>query len=282
MSEPMRSGTVWQMNRNGMLAAGGATGMGVLLEPSLAGPAFANNETAVDPLSRFIFIQGAFNTRDIGGYQADGGQLARGRFYRSSSLNRITPIGVNQLATLNLKYAADFRTQAELARGADMLPEGVRSLLVPVGDPGPGVPAGAAGPPPPGGFAEPQPETVEEFRSYVLLEQGRQSLGVALRTLAEPDALPFLWHCNSGTYRTGWATAVLMTAIGVDRADVYADFLVSNIAFGGTYAFVEYLDVAFEQADKLYGSFAGYVRDGLGIGDELLERIRQSLVRHAD
>src|SRR5262249_35841651 len=155
------------------------------------------------------------------------------------------------------------------ARGADLLPEGVRSLLVPVGDPGPGVPAGAAGPPPPGGFAEPQPETLEEFRSYVLLDEARHSFGVALAALAAADSLPFLWHCNSGTYRTGWATAVLMTALGVDREDVYADFLISNIAFGGTYAFAEYLDAAFEQAEKLYGTFSDFLRDGLGISDQV-------------
>lgn len=280
MSEPTRSGAVWQMSRRGVLAAG-AAGVGVLLAPAQVDPAFADTETTVDPLSRFILIQGAFNTRDIGGYQAHGGKIGWGRFYRSSSLNRITSIGVNQLAALNLKWAADFRSQAELARGLDRLPEGVQSLMVPVGDPGPGVPAGAAGPPP-GGFTEPQQDTLDEFRSYILVDEAKHSLGVALRTLAAPDALPFLWHCNSGTYRTGWATAVLMTAIGVDRHDVYDDFLLSNIAFGGAYAFPEYLDAAFQQVETTYGSFNDYLHDGLGLSEPALEQLRQALVHRND
>ena len=59
--------------------------------------------------------------------------------------------------------------------------------------------------------------TIAEFQSYITSAEAKSSFGTAIRTLAR-QRRPFMWHCNSGTYRTGWATAVLHTLLGVEKS----------------------------------------------------------------
>jgi protein-tyrosine phosphatase len=40
----------------------------------------------------------------------------------------------------------------------------------------------------------------------------------------------------------------------------------------------EYLEAAFAAIDEKYGSFEGYLREGLGIDDPTLERLRSTLL----
>ena len=100
--------------------------------------------------------------------------------------------------------------------------------------------------------------------------------GDALRYLASAPAAP--WHCNSGAFRTGWASALLLTALGVPRAQVDSDFLLSNVTYEGKYAFVEYLDAAFAQAQADFGSFEGFLDKGLGVDDTDTGVLRKSLL----
>lgn len=217
-----------------------------------------------------IVVDGAFNVRDLGGYTtSQGSTIVTGRIYRSSALNRVTDTGVAQLAELGILTVIDFRGTDEAAARADRVPDGVTVL----GEPAKG--ASRVGPPRPGGG--PDPKVIEEFRGYVTDASSREALGASLRYLADASG-PVLWHCNSGTYRTGWASAVLLTALGVPREQVDEDFLLSNAALGATFAHVEYLDAAFAEADSLFGSFAGYLDEGLGVDEATLERLRESLL----
>lgn len=279
------------LSRRRLLTGAATAGAGVLFASALGRPAYAAHQPPPNPfpspIDRALWVEGAFNTRDFGGYDVGCRQVVTGMLWRSSSLNHVDATGVAALATANLGIVADFRSQAELARGLDVLPAGVQNLFVPIGDPAPAVqPAGvriAAGSvapndaPPPGGLTQPDPATIAEFQGYITLDEPKASLGTAIHTLARQHQ-PFMWHCNSGTYRTGWATAVLLTLLGVGHDDVYSDFLLSNLALGGTYAFAEYLDAAFAEADSVYGSFRKYVHHGLGVSAETEIRLRHRLL----
>lgn len=279
------------LSRRRLLTGAATAGAGILFASTLGKPAFADQQPPPppfpDPVDRFIWVEGAFNTRDFGGYNAGCRQIATGMLWRSSALNHVDANGLAALTPLNLGIVADFRSQGELARGLDVLPAGVQNLFVPIGDPAPAVqPAGARirsavvhpnDPPPPGGLTQPDPTTIAEFQSYITDDEPKASLGTAIRTLAT-QTQPFMWHCNSGTYRTGWATTVLLTLLGVSQDDVYSEFLLSNLGLGGTYAFAEYLDAAFAEADTVYGSFRKYVHQGLGVSAETEVRLRHRLL----
>ncbi|MFO0837449.1 MAG: tyrosine-protein phosphatase [Phycisphaerae bacterium] len=58
---------------------------------------------------RWVHVEGAANTRDIGGYATRNGQrVKRGMVYRSAKLNRLTDAGVVTFRGLHVKVVIDF------------------------------------------------------------------------------------------------------------------------------------------------------------------------------
>jgi protein-tyrosine phosphatase len=49
-----------------------------------------------------------------------------------------------------------------------------------------------------------------------------------LREIADPDNRPFVYHCSHGVHRTGTATAILLSALGVPWETIREDYLLSN------------------------------------------------------
>jgi protein-tyrosine phosphatase len=274
--------------RRRLLGGAVAAGVGLIGAAAAGGRAFAASAPATvptppppafpSPYARFIWVNGSYNTRDFGGYNVGRcGQVVTGRLWRSADFAAADAAGLAELGTLGLGRVADFRSSAELARGLDVLPDGVTNLFVPIGDPNSAGATILSGPPPPGGETAPEPATLAEFRAYITDHEARTSLGTALRTVAHDDR-PFVWHCNSGTYRTGWSCAVLLTILGVATSDIYDDFALSDAALGATYTFPDYLDAAFDQINTVYGSFLRYVENGLHVHMADIIRLRRSLL----
>jgi protein-tyrosine phosphatase len=93
------------------------------------------------------------------------------------------------------------------------------------------------------------------------------AFGDLLRAIAG-NAGAVVFHCTEGKDRTGWGTAVLLSLLGVPRATVEADFLLSNEELGDPKAVeLSWLRAAFAEVDHLYGSVDAYARQGLGLDD---------------
>ncbi|NED64041.1 tyrosine-protein phosphatase, partial [Streptomyces sp. SID10244] len=87
---------------------------------------------------------------------------------------------------------------------------------------------------------------------------------------------------------TGWASAVLLSILGVDRSTVEQDYLASNTfrhadagdSLNGVN--ISSLRAAFAAADKTYGSFDNYVSKGLGLTAGDIAGLKKGLlVKHA-
>ena len=98
--------------------------------------------------------------------------------------------------------------------------------------------------------------------------------------------------------RTGWATAVILTLLGVPRETVMEDYLFSNAYLHAKNEVIlgqlarssspikpeyleaaltvrrEYLESAFAEVERKYGSFDAYVRDGLGLSQADITALR--------
>ena len=264
--------------------------------------AVLGTETAV----RDISVPGALNVRDLGGYTTrDGMQVRWGTVYRSASLGTVTPAGDTVLGELGLREVIDFRAPAEIAAdGADLLPPGVADVNLPIDT---GDASGSLGSLTPAQFAaqfgngQAAADLQQVYQQFVTSAADRQQFGTALRTIADGGSSPLLYHCSAGKDRTGWMSAVLLTALGVPKNQVYADYLLSNQELAASNAALEAelnaagydaalivplltvdssdLDTAFAAVKQQYGSMDGYLTQGLGLDRQTLDELRARLLQ---
>lgn len=258
-------------------------------------------------------LERATNARDVGGYRtADGRRVRRGLVYRADALSRLSDADLVRVGELGLACVVDFRHLVEIrSGGADLMPATPPGRLVslPLFDPEhdvfltvSAVLTGTVDSVGLARFADGGGEAAmrDIYRWFVSSPMGREGFAATLRLIAEPGGLPLLYHCTAGKDRTGWASAVLLTALGVDRATVTADYLRTNhlmqpentarlLTQRGRVpdalgilplleARADYLDAAFDEADRRHGSFDGYLREGLGLDDSVLDRLRAALL----
>ncbi|MFD5413973.1 tyrosine-protein phosphatase [Streptomyces nojiriensis] len=261
---------------------------------------------------RQIPLQGAVNLRDIGGHRTlTGGQVRQGLVYRSDALSKLTDADVTTVSGLGLTKVVDFRIPMELQYdGADRLPTGLSPTSRPVSDLGLyGTLVGAIGSGDPavqeqmlgGGRAEAYMRDI--YRTFVSSPENRAQFAATLREIADGRQGPVLYHCTSGKDRTGWMSYVLLRALAVPEDTAERDYLASNTFRAAYDARVraglkqsgrmqnpdlliplqevrqDYLDSATAQLEADYGSFYGYLTQGLGLDLRTLAKLQAKMVR---
>jgi protein-tyrosine phosphatase len=252
-----------------------------------------------------VELAGARNLRDLGGYSTiDGRQIKKGLLYRSDHLKRVSRRNAEAVAALGVKTVYDLRTEKEHERDPSRLSE-ITSLEVvslPIDceliDPYAVARRILRGDVEEGDF---QGLMLECYRNYAL--NYRSEWSSLLRHMVEPGGLPALIHCTYGRDRTGVSVAIVLRSLGVPEETVLEDYLLSNkfweseasrlSCFASCASFFrtprsevralmevrpEYLEAAFAAMDEKYGSFEGYLHEGLGIDDATLERLRSALL----
>ncbi|MFJ4438061.1 tyrosine-protein phosphatase [Streptomyces sp. NPDC088923] len=252
---------------------------------ALAPAALAAAPTATAS-SAAVSLPHAKNFRDIGGYEtADGHHVRTGLVYRSGKLSDLDANEQRTLTSLGITRDVDLRNAVERAEDPDTLPAGVTYQVADVLSLAYGVK-----------FHENAAATLALALAAGLFSGSGdlgQSIGypfmvnfvgadhafhdTLLAVAHEPGAL--VYHCTAGKDRTGWTTAVLLTLLGVPRSTVEADFLASNTYTGNPDAVeLSWLKAAFAEADKIYGSFDGYVRNGLGLTEADIATLKAKLL----
>lgn len=279
---------------------------------SSASPARHHQHQQSAETIRQIPLQGAVNVRDLGGYRTwTGGKVRQGLVYRSDALGKLTASDITAVAGLGLTKVVDFRIPMEVQYdGADKLPAGLASTARPVNDLGLyGTLVGAIGSGDPvkqeqmlgGGRAEAYMRDI--YRAFVTNPENRAQFATTLREIADGKQGPILYHCTSGKDRTGWMSYVLLRALAVPQDTAERDYLASNTFRGAYDAQVraglkqsgrmqnpdlliplqevrqDYLDSATDQMEADYGSFYGYLTDGLGLDLWTLAKLQNKLVR---
>ena len=265
--------------------------------------------------NRHVPLDGQSNFRDIGGYEtADGRSVKWGEVYRSGELHKLSDSDVAKLDALGVKAVASFLTEREIeVRGHDHLPEGVREIPLPMeagnmGDLAAVVIEARST----GDFSNVPVEFNPEIHR-LLITEAREYYARLLRELADPANRPMVYHCSHGVHRTGTATAILLSALGVPWETIREDYLLSNkyrkkevdrrvkelqllaadtllvepeqVDMTNIKAFYilqpEYIDASLDEVIKQYGSMENYIRKGLGITDTELANLREQLLEPA-
>ncbi|GGH52310.1 protein-tyrosine-phosphatase [Comamonas phosphati] len=238
--------------------------------------------------SRTVNLDGASNFRDLGGYRGrDGRRLRWGRLYRSAHLAHLTPQDLVALQMLGVTRSADFRGMAESQHLSYSWPQLTRHALVveptvvqraqAMLEAGDGLT--------PGKTEELMHDT---YRSFVQVYGPRFA---QFFTLLQQGDAPLVFHCTAGKDRTGWAAALLLTALGVDEEQIMQDYLLTNSLFkrptqiyGDMSAEVldvlwrvqpSFLMASVELARAQHGSVDGYLTEALGVDAAARERLAE-------
>src|SRR5690348_11737037 len=233
-------------------------------------------------------LEGGSNFRDFGGHRAADGTVRRGLVFRSAHLGGLTDADRAALGTLGVKTIVDLRGVNEAAETPHLI-EGLACRVV-------------------GAHIEPQlgehlragfengtltPFVVmnlltDHYRDYP--RRGAPGFRTLFTTLSDGTHRPLVFHCTAGKDRTGFASALLLTLLGVHWDDVIEDYLRTNELWTGHVgrypeldidtraAIVEartpYLEAAFEVVRADYGSPEAFAEKALGLGEQQRQQLK--------
>jgi len=248
---------------------------------------------------RRLGMQGTPNFRDFGGYTtADGRTVRWGSLYRSGHLAALSDPDVELLATLELDLVCDFRRLEEQESDPSRLP-GKRPPRI------------ASLPIVPGSNsrffeeAEGHPGDRQAMFDFMLqinrdfASAQRATYAAMFREILAHDDARFLVHCAAGKDRTGFAAAIILLALGVPRAAVMRDYMLTARYFtpdreverlkqkyamhhmdsDAVLPMLEvheaYLEGALAVIDEEFPSVEHYLEEALGVGPAERDELRR-------
>lgn len=244
-------------------------------------------------------LASADNFRDIAGIAApyrttEGKAVRRGVLYRSNEL-QLTDEDARSLGALGLTAVYDLRDQHEIDAHPDVSVPGADWHHLEVL----GIPMDSVRE-----LETPDAATEvmhEVYRRFVDHEGARAAFADLLTRIARTEG-PQLFHCTAGKDRTGWASVLLLSVLGVPEEVVLEDYLLTNTFSSGTrekylglvrehlgadkvevyervmVADEGYLRTAYDAVEATYGSLGAYLSAGLGLDDAVLARLRDRLL----
>ncbi|HVU73127.1 MAG TPA: tyrosine-protein phosphatase [Mycobacteriales bacterium] len=181
----------------------------------------------------WLHLEGAANVRDVGGLPLrDGGVVRERVLIRSDNLQGLTPADIATLEDLGVREIVDLRhgkevekegpgplvaaglrhhhlsVVPEVGENTDMDAEKVLALRKERWEQGP----------------------VSVYQGY--LQDGTDAIVGAVRVIATTEGAAIA-HCAAGKDRTGTVVALILDAVGVERAAVVADYAASSEAIDG-------------------------------------------------
>ena len=265
-----------------------------------------------DPVTtalRVLPLEGGRNFRDLGGYETEDGRTVRwGRIYRSGVMSGLTSADYDYLSGLGIKVICDFRTAGERTSEPTDWQAGPIDYLT---------------------FPDPEAADQASFMTVfrqpdVTPEQVSQAMAEGYSQIARDQVpayremfdrlaageIPLAFNCSAGKDRTGIGAALILTALGVPRDTVLADYALSekvvdymadmhdnaseDAAEDNPYAFLAqlppelvaplmrsdplYLETAFADIEAEYGSVRAFLREEVDVTDEEVEAIRSELL----
>jgi protein-tyrosine phosphatase len=251
---------------------------------------------------RDLPLEGSINFRDLGGYRTDDGRRVKwGRLFRSGHMVNLTDADRAYLGSVDIRRVCDLRLADEQENERTELPNDpvIEILAIP-----PGVgdryffhrlfartddPADIV-------------EAMHEMNRSLVLGSAQPYARLFGMLLGAADGT-MLINCSAGKERTGIATALVLTALGVPRATILYDFMLSKRYFPAEaevdrvrekYA-VEgpadlarelvmplletresYLESVFDVLDERFVSGEAFLRQAYGLDDADFARLRDT------
>lgn len=169
--------------------------------------------SVVEVAERLVPLEQGSNFRDIGGYAGAGGRHVRwGLIFRSGATPMLTADDKAEIHALGLSNLLDLRSDEERQIAPTKI-DGVQYRAV--------------------GYsmmAMMKPGTLPS-NGTAIYRNFPEFLAPQMRilfTMLERDEGPVAYNCSAGQDRTGFATAVVLSALGVPRETIVKDYLLST------------------------------------------------------
>ncbi|MDX2305037.1 MAG: tyrosine-protein phosphatase [Microscillaceae bacterium] len=247
---------------------------------------------------RLIYLDGACNSRDLGGYRNQEGRFVKwGCIFRSDKLSSLSKNDFYYLQNLNIRLICDFRGPEESTAHPNKFPDFFQPKLLklPIYDPRRSLkdllktlrkadPSSFSG----------EAYMLDGYQMFT-----RQFAGYYKQlfdALLDDSPGSVLFHCTGGKDRTGLASALILYALDVPWETIYQDYMASNyyrwsenkrhIRLGRLYGINPkvltpilevrkvYLDTAFDTIRAQHGSIDHFMQYELGLGKEQKEILR--------
>jgi len=259
---------------------------------------------------RFLPLERGINFRDLGGYQTvNGGTVKLGQLFRSGHLAALSETDLHTVAGLKLKLVLDFRTEVEYNAEPDRLPaeNPPRVVHLPIGGGERGTAAEELKLARDNGLLTEQKN--HEIMNRMIALDFIPEYKAMFEHLSDPENHPALVHCAAGRDRAGWAAALILLALDVPVETVFEDYMATNLFYGPLaehwaeipYARIKaeqiqasgadpskvfeklrvrksFLQPAFDAVIEKYGSVEVYLREGLGLSDDMRAHLKALLV----
>lgn len=265
--------------------------------------------------NRTIIFDNIVNARHLGGIKTvDGKTVKNNVLLRTGNLSRATEADVLKLKNeYNLKHIFDFRTTSEIGFAPDMEVEGANNSWINI-----------LGTATPGGDSAKQKDfsvmdeklirdTMDTIKSGFL--DGKMLLfykAIALNEVSQAGYAKMfdelltleggtaLWHCSQGKDRAGFASVLILSALGADRQTVLDDYEMSNEGYrqiieisdaiceeeqldevkkGVLRAMVgvnrDYMETILNIIDESFGSIDNYLLEAIKLTDESKQKLRE-------
>ena len=236
-------------------------------------------------------LEGASNFRDVGGYlNRHGRRVRQGQAFRSDHLAALTASDVQRIKDLGITHSLDFRGTDESAATPYALP-GVQRVALAIE---PTVVARLQAL-----LAQGTVPSTEEtvalmqltYRDFV--NHNAAVFGQFLSHLLESPT-PHIFHCTAGKDRTGFATALLLSALEVPRETIEHDYLLTNRLYrrnpqieGTGHPHIravlwqvqaDFLHAALDEIDQRHGGMREYLHGPVGLSPQQLQALRAQLL----
>ncbi len=249
-------------------------------------------DTLVFNPKRAVALEGGSNFRDLGGYPAAAGKTVKwGHIYRSADISKLTDADLQTLQNRNIAMVCDLRGPSEVQQSPDRLPVGVTRIELPAGS-----------------------ENLDTRKLFAQMQHSanRDSLMGATYTqidhfkakykpmfdqlLVLDDSKALMFHCTAGKDRTGIGAALVLSALGVDRATILKDYAATDVYWQPARekmlqqmkqsgisedalkpmlaANPAYLRQTFAVIDRQYGSMDNYLKTVMELTPEKLATLR--------
>ncbi|MDH6250640.1 protein-tyrosine phosphatase [Chryseobacterium sp. H1D6B] len=228
---------------------------------------------------------------------SEGKTLKKGLIYRSGHLHKLKKRSFDTFHKLGIKEIIDLRNPKEISKKPDQLPDHIiykkysafddqgdqltqgRKLVL----------KGKVN------ASDADKRMLDFYREYVT--ENPEMIKKIIIDVLESDQ-PVLYHCTAGKDRTGITTALILTILKFDKETIYNEYLLSNnfrkdiimkrLKLAHNLHFIypkmdlkvleklswverNYLDAAFDEINKKYGSMDIYIQQVLGISENKRE-----------